>query len=123
MKPSGPANQKYKPFDLEAAKRGEPIITRDGREVKFIAHVPEAQRDQRVVFLLGNLVYTADEKGRLDKDLDSFADLFMAPKKRTVWVNLCENHIVYWYDSEKEADAGSCPHRLGNKAHMVEIEE
>ena len=26
-----------KPFDLEAAKRGEPIITRDGVEAHFIA--------------------------------------------------------------------------------------
>jgi len=27
-----------KPFDLEAAKRGEPIITRDGVEAHFVAH-------------------------------------------------------------------------------------
>ena len=26
-----------KPFDLEAAKRGEPIITRDGVEAHFVA--------------------------------------------------------------------------------------
>ena len=32
-----------KPFDLEAAKAGAPIVTRDGRSAKFIAHVAEAR--------------------------------------------------------------------------------
>ena len=33
-----------KPFDLEAAKRGEPIVTRGGEAAKFIAHVPDADK-------------------------------------------------------------------------------
>ena len=42
--------REMKPFDLEAAKRGEPIQCRDGRPVKFIGHVPEAHDHNRIVF-------------------------------------------------------------------------
>lgn len=41
-----------KPFDLEAAKRGEPLITRDGDKARFVAHVPEACAECRVIGLI-----------------------------------------------------------------------
>lgn len=36
-----------KPFDLEAAKRGEPIISRNGNVVEFVARVPVCGKDSR----------------------------------------------------------------------------
>ena len=38
-----------KPFNLEAAKAGAPLVTRDGRPAKFIAHVAEAHPSQRLL--------------------------------------------------------------------------
>lgn len=69
-----------KPFDLEAAKRGEPIVTRDGRKAKFIAHVPEANKDSQVVFLVGSDLYIRQTSG-LGKRKTTYSelDLFMAP--------------------------------------------
>ena len=63
-----------KPFDLEAAMSGEPIVTRDGRKAKFVVHVPEAKNDQQVVLLVeGGLWYCGlDGHGFNDS-------LFMAP--------------------------------------------
>ena len=52
-----------KPFDLEAAKRGEPIICRDGTPAKFIAHVPEANISERVVALMGTSIELFHESG------------------------------------------------------------
>lgn len=40
-----------KPFNLEAAKNGAPIITRNGRPAKFVGHFPENAEDQRVAFV------------------------------------------------------------------------
>lgn len=76
-----------KPFDLEAAKRGEPIVTRDGREAKFIAHVPEATNEyNRVVFLVEGDLYVRPTSGLIkQKTTFSELDLFMAsPPMRSI---------------------------------------
>ncbi|MFA5630310.1 MAG: hypothetical protein WC997_02260 [Porticoccaceae bacterium] len=75
-----------KPFDLEAAMRGAPIQTRKGRPAKFLAFVPEAMLTQRLVVLVGQSVLTICESGEVNEIYESNNDIFMAPKKRTVWV-------------------------------------
>lgn len=76
-----------KPFDLEAAKRGDPIITREGMKARFIAYIPEAPDAQSVVALIeGEGVCLYFRTGTLwDKD-ESEYDLFMAPKKEKLWL-------------------------------------
>ena len=114
-----------KPFDLEAAKRGEPIQTRDGTPVKFIAHVPEAKREIRVVVLIDGEIVCMNEEGSHTEVLATELDLFMAPRKRTVWVNLysTESGFSYYYDTKEKADEGSCSRRIGHRAWPLEIEE
>lgn len=71
-----------KPFDLEAAKRGEPIVTRAGQIVSFIAHVPAALPGHRVVVLNpGRVAVGYHENGIYSAlGLESRKDLFMAPE-------------------------------------------
>jgi len=52
-----------KPFDLEAAKRGEPIVCRDGTPAKFVAHVPEKIGEDTVLVLMRGAVHTYYENG------------------------------------------------------------
>lgn len=69
-----------KPFDLEAAKRGEPIVMRDGRKVKFVAYVPEASPDSKIIVVsdIGNvLIYREDGRVCPYREYDS--DLVMTP--------------------------------------------
>lgn len=103
---------KLRPFDLEAAKRGEPLVTRDGRSIKFVAHVPEAREYSVIAFLPGEKAPdTFTDKGLYCagrtsmSSVSSCRDLFMAPKpKRTVWVNLYEkDNLATWYPSEELA--------------------
>lgn len=79
-----------KPFSLEAAKAGDPIITRDGRKARFIAHVPEFDKGYRIVVAIeGNCsVSEFYESGRGSESRENAYDLFMAPERRTVYVNL-----------------------------------
>lgn len=119
----------YKPFDLEAAKRGEPIQTRDGRKIKFVTHVPEADQSYRVVCMYDSGTISGwGEDGRLCPSNENDGDLFMAPKKRTVefWLNVYaheDGHLdTASYPSERKADYRACLPRLGNKAHHVVIE-
>ena len=114
-----------KPFNLEAAKAGAPLVTCNGRPAKFIAHVAEAQPSQRLVVLIDGGVYTKFESGGYSKNpahVSSY-DLFMAPVKRTVWVNLYGGCAAIWHDTEERADDGTHGNRLGGRAWPIEIEE
>lgn len=105
-----------KPFDLEATKRGEPIVCRDGTPAKFIAHVPEAMASQQVVVLVGDIVSTRPANGTVSgTPHDYMNDLFMATRKREGWVNVAKfsatgssyaalcSHVYATEDLAKEA--------------------
>ena len=122
-----------KPFDLEAAKQGEPIVCRDGTPAKFIAHVPDANDARQIIVLINNFIFTHYENGKKYPD-DSDRDLFMAPKKRTFWVNLVHPYAgdsSYGYhaaafrtkEQADDADRASSFTRIGSRAWLLEIEE
>ena len=114
-----------KPFDLEAAKAGAPIVTRDGRPAKFIAHAAEAHPNQRLLVLIDGTVCTRFESGKHPYPLAHVSDndLFMVPVKRTVWANVYGYGGATWYNTEKDADDGALSKRLGGRAWPIEIEE
>ena len=71
-----------KPFNLELAIAGHPLVTRDGRDAKFIAYVPETWIGSRVIALLlneGKHLLHFYESGNLHEYTDSESDLFLAP--------------------------------------------
>jgi hypothetical protein len=96
-----------KPFDLEAAKVGSKLVTRDGRAVRFVAHLPECDDFYRVIaFISGDNAGSAfSERGRFCAHEDE-QDLFMASEQRTVYVTLHRNGAADWFDTEAEARAG-----------------
>lgn len=76
---------KTKPFDLEAAMNGAKLVTRDGREAKFIAYVPETDPEVRVLVLVGNVVIGFYENGnRYRNSSESGVDLFLAVQTRSI---------------------------------------
>jgi hypothetical protein len=95
-----------KPFNLEAAKAGEPIQTRDGRKARFLAHVPEALPEYRVIILVDGESRSDEflESGRYNASETRSNDLFMAPKTRTVFVNVYRNGNAWWYESKEYAE-------------------
>lgn len=77
-----------KPFDLEKAKAGHPLVTRDGRPAKFVAHLPECHADSQVVALpAGNCsAFSYSAAGRIClNDTECASDLFLATTKKTYW--------------------------------------
>ena len=113
-----------KPFNLEAAKAGDKIITRSGHEATFIAYVPELDYTIRVLYHVGGMINACRIDGFVyGVEKDSPLDLFMATKKRTVWVNLYPNsHNSHWR-TEEAANIAAGTERIGGKAYPVEIEE
>lgn len=106
-----------KPFDLEAAKRGEPLITRDGRKVTDFAHFPSKEGAYKVYAVIGGDTSSFTEEGN-EWNVDcsqTNLDLFMAPRKRTVYVNLWPGKMIgtgggcggYHYDDKETARAAA----------------
>lgn len=121
-----------KPFDLEAAKRGEPICTRSGRPIKFITYVPEAHQNSQLVVLDGATLYVYYADGRYCAESTNTKDLFMAAQKRTVWVNLYRGsgavseeppHLTRTHLTQESADHAAGSNRIGGKAWPLEFEE
>ena len=76
-----------KPFNLEQALAGAPVITREGTKVIRLFTVPEAKPNSRLVAVLEDgEIATFNEGGRYYSMRDSSLDLFMAPSKKEVYI-------------------------------------
>lgn len=97
-----------KPFNLEEAKAGKPMVTRDGRQAKFIAHVPEVSSYARLVVLIGGALNIYRDCGSdcfVDgaRHCNSRNDLFMAPVKKTAWVELFDDGSALFHPTKSAA--------------------
>lgn len=97
-----------KPFDLEAAKAGKPVCTRDGRKARIICF--DAKCNKSIVALIYDCnketVFQYLESGRFFVDQIDKYDLMMLPQKKEGWVNIYkdfEDTVCCIYSTEKEA--------------------
>lgn len=102
------SQKQLKPFDLEAAKRGEAICDVAGTVVVFVG-----------VTVNGNVV--VEDGDRLHRWFQS--SLRMAPKKRTVWVNFYKSGSAAYYDNADTAKLSYAVPDCIAIAVPVEIEE
>lgn len=117
-----------KPFDLEAARNGAPIVTFDGQDAHFIAYLPDVQPDYQVLIKIKDKVYAFRTDGTRAPLFEVSYDpltLFMANPKHVFWINFYEGKHVYCYLTQKEADdnASSSCKRIGGRAIKVVIED
>ena len=97
-----------RPFDLEAAKAGKPVCTRDGRKARIICF--DAKCNKPIVALIYDCnketVLQYLENGRFFVDQIDKYDLMMLPQKKEGWVNIYkdfEDTVCCIYSTEKEA--------------------
>ena len=111
-----------KPFDLEAAKAGKPVCTRDGRKARIICFDAEGNKPLIVLSKIGGkeVILRYTEKGQSDNFHSPTLredDLMMLPEKKEGWVNvyreesnnnerLIEQTI---YKTRKDAFEHACP--------------
>lgn len=117
-----------KPFDLEAAKAGKPVCTRDGRKARIICF------DRKLLFkgisypiialvedtAKEETIYGYNEKGKvlIEDDATYKDDLMMLPQKKEGWINLCKNNhgdtsVVGVFPNREEAVSNCPPSYLG----------
>lgn len=97
-----------KPFDLAAAKRGDPVCLKSGTVVEiFISPEPGCAY---VVRTPSKELFLINESG-----------LFMVPKKRTVYVTLFHDGTADWVD--EPAYVARCGKKVITGARPIEIED
>jgi len=86
-----------KPFNLEEAKAGKPVQTRDGRSVRIICF-DKLGGNYPIIALLdkgGEEIVTYTYEGKLRRaGGDHEYDLFMVPKKNKGWINIYPNNVI-----------------------------
>lgn len=95
-----------KPFDIQKAREGKPVCTRDGRKVRIICFNRESIGFP-IIALIKNGdtegVYQFDDKGRSNIDDEERGyDLMMLPERKEGWVNI---YALDCYSSKEEAEA------------------
>ena len=80
-----------KPFDLQKAKDGKPVCTRDGRKARIICF--DLKNDEYpIVAAVGNdsseTLFSYTTNGEIADGIESDKDLMMLPEKKEGWVNV-----------------------------------
>lgn len=96
--------QRMKPFNLEAAKAGRPVCTRDGRKARIICF--DRENEQPIVALIKDdeeeYIDTFFNNGHSVSKINEVAgDLMMLPEKKEGWIIVSKNATIY--DSLEDA--------------------
>lgn len=117
-----------KKFDLEKAKAGSPIVTRDGRPARLLG---ERQHPNYPIIAVVEKkgieeVYSYNTYGYNITMDETENDLFMARTKRKMYANLYFHLEKYklgeLFNSEKEAIGSIIKDRFNNYINTIEIE-
>lgn len=91
-----------KPFNLEQAKQGKPVVTRDGKDVRILTFDKKGKHCIVSLVDVGGYedVHVSSASGEASPNFDSEYDLFMKSEKKEGWVNLYRDHrgIVFTSD-------------------------
>lgn len=91
-----------KPFDIQKAREGKPVCTRDGRKARIICF------DRISAKPILALVSSTDRKGEdvfdyfvsgkvIASPLESNLDLMMLPEKKEGWINIYNSDTTFYY--------------------------
>ncbi len=79
----------YKTFDLELAKQGHPLVTRDGRTVTEFRHFETIKHGQyKNIAVVDGRRFSFSDKGEYVDGCSDSLDLFLAPTEVTMWGNV-----------------------------------
>lgn len=102
-----------KPFDIEAARQGKPVCTRDGRKARIICFDAKRKDEKNIIALIPSKEYPEFEdliaypnNGNYHGGHENDGDLMMLTKKKEGWLNIYkdfEDRICCIYKTKEEA--------------------
>ena len=102
-----------KPFDIQKAREGKPVCTRDGRKARIICFDTINEINYPIIALIEGCDYETlcyyNEKGKAH--FGNTFDLMMLPEKKEGWVNVYKGGLLDTksYPTKKEAFDKACP--------------
>lgn len=114
-----------KPFDIELAKAGHPVCTRDGRAVRILCFDFISPENNPIIGLVrlnekqeGMICYKADGRN-FDSGMAEL-DLVMVPEKREGWMNVYENNLgIVFGGVIHESEEKAKKHIKGNQDKFI----
>ena len=122
-----------RPFDIELAKQGKPVCTRDGRKARIICFDYKGDGNAYPILALISTCnlsgvpseiiakYTEDGKYAKYNSVENGEDLMMLPEKKEGWVNIYDDMKIY--ASEERAKIGISTERNYITTTKIEWEE
>ena len=99
-----------KPFDIQKAREGKPVCTRDGKKARIICFDRKFYHDgynYPIVAMVNDndneLVHAYTQDGLLVGNMERELDLMMLPEKKEGWVNIYRSQIYNTLEKAKEA--------------------
>ena len=107
-----------KPFDIQKAREGKPVCTRDGRKARIICY---DRKDIKPIVALVTCIngtsviekafYYFEDGCHLSKNDNNIYDLMMLPEKKEGWINIYkksndECYFAHIYDTKALAEIG-----------------
>ena len=88
-----------KPFDIQRAREGKPVCTRDGRKARIICFDVKAKKP--IAALITNddteEAHFYYDNGRSDQYQEYRYDLMMLPEKKEGWINIYNADTTFYY--------------------------
>lgn len=99
-----------KPFDIQKAREGKPVCTRDGRKARVLCYDFKQNEEYPILVAVENkdgkecaLLYSNDGISEMYKSSNN--ELVMCPVKRTGYINIYDNNRVCKQIFETEGEA------------------
>lgn len=115
-----------KPFDIQKARAGKPVCTRDGRKARVLCYDFKQNEEYPILVAVENkdgkecaLLYSNDGISEMYKSSNN--ELVMLPEKKEGWVNIYDD--MKMYTSEERAKIGISTERNYITTTKVEWEE
>lgn len=82
-----------KPFDIQKAKEGKPVCTRDGKKARILCYDLKRAEYPIVAAIeprdrFAESVLSYDKNGRFEHNTENNNDLMMLPEKKEGWINI-----------------------------------
>ena len=96
-----------KPFDIQKAREGKPVCTRDGHKARILCYDLKGAEYPIVAAVetrdrFAESIFGYDKNGRFDHDTENNNDLMMLPEKKEGWAKVRKD--INLYDTKEEAD-------------------
>lgn len=100
-----------KPFNLESARSGKPVCTRDGRKARILCYDLKGAEYPIVAAVetrdrFAEIIFGYDKNGRFDRDIENNYDLMMLQEKKSGWINVYKRLV---YRTKEEAQSNINP--------------